>query len=128
MAYLPLALRLLLLPGRLVIKGIDGASVRPLGPFLRGAMHTFVWLFMLMVFATTTYSSPPAVAAPTVTTPRYAPAPRPTPPDGWLTTPPSAAPAIEGAPADGPKYIPLPNNHVDNHDHKSRYCRKHWWC
>jgi hypothetical protein len=120
------AIRLLALPGRLLIRGINRASVRPLGGFLRGAMHGFVWVLALMAISMATYTAPPATAAAPVvhSAPRYTPPPVP---DIFNepTAEPTAPPPAEVPEIDVP-YVPVPD---DDHDFdKPRICHRKWWC
>lgn len=124
MNLLRLAVLLLALPGRLLIRTIDGLKrsngVPPLGPFLRGCVHGFLGLFALMAFSMATL--PPA-PAPTFTyvAPRYTPPPRP------VVLPTSAAPTstAPSTAVEEPAYVPLPD---DEDDGESRFCRRRWWC
>lgn len=101
---LHLAIRLLALPGRLLIRTIDDLKrangVPPLGGFLRGCVHAFIWFvgFVLVV----SVAIPPAptptptrsAASPVPTTrPSYTPPPRPT---GILKPMPTRASAEAG--------------------------------
>lgn len=80
MNLLRLVLVVLALPGRLLIQTIDGLKrangVPPLGKFLRGCVHTFIWFvgFVLLVSATTPPAPTPARSAAS-SAPSYAPMP-----------------------------------------------------
>lgn len=128
-----LAGRLLLLPGRLLIRSIDNARrsnrVSPLNGLQRGSVHGFLAISALIAFSMATHTPPPATASapPTATAPRYTPAPRPTPPEGWVTAAPSTAPSpAVDEPADV-DYIPLPDDGDGDWD-KPRICHRKWWC
>lgn len=131
MALLAALGRLLLLPGRLLIRTIDDLKrsngVPPLGRFLRGCVHGFLGLFALMAFAMSTAPPPAPVAAPIVrTAPSYVPLQRPT---GILSTtaaPSSTPPSTAVDEPDDPVYVPLPDDD-DNWD-KPRICHRKWWC
>lgn len=127
--------RLFGLPSRLLIRHIDGQRAQnrlpPMGWFLRGCMHGFVWLIALMVFSMATHSAPPEpVPVTRPTPPRYVPPPIPT---GVLEPIASEAPEPEPAPAPVPE--PDVDVHVDTDHHDlpdgaltGGYCRRKWWC
>lgn len=94
---LRLVLLALALPGRLLIRTIDdlkrGNGVPPLGKFLRGCVHGFLGLLVLMACAAPTAS--PSTPVPTAS-PRTAPSYSPP-----VTVAPTAPTAPEGSIADG---------------------------
>lgn len=128
--FVRLAQRLLALPGRVLVRWIDGRKavngVPPLGTFLRGCVHGFVWLIALMAFSMATAPAPTPTATPAMhPAPRYDPPPLPAsyaPPTPSFepvpTTPPSE---VEDVP-----HVPPPDD--DDDWDKPRICHRKWWC
>lgn len=120
--------RLLALPGRALIRWLDRRKavnhVPPLGTFLRGCVHGFVWLIALMAFSMATVTPVPT-ATPATPTPATV---RPTPTNSWVEptlAPTSTAPSTAG---DEPVYVPLPDDDDDHDWDKPRVCHRKWWC
>jgi hypothetical protein len=85
-----------------------------------GAVLAFVLLGMACSHDDPAPVEPPA-PAPVAPTQTYTPTPEPT----WTYTP-TPEPTTEPAPVED-HYVPLPNGGDDDH-HKSRFCRRHWYC
>jgi hypothetical protein len=127
-----LAARLLALPGRLLIRWLNDRKrsngVPPLGTFLRGCVHAFLW-FWVMIITVAVLNPVPAtpVAAPPASTtrPSTVPTTRWTPPPTTTPVPtPTTTPPVEDA---DESYVPLPDDDDDD-GRESRFCRKRWYC
>lgn len=124
----------LALPGRLVIRWLDlrrlGNGLRPMGGFLRGSVHGFIWVIALMMFsmATVAPSPEPAPSAARVA-PRYVP---PAVPADVFEPMPTASPAPVDEPTDEEIRIAveeyLREDSNDGDGRESRFCRGKWWC
>jgi hypothetical protein len=127
-------LRLLIaLPGQLLIRAIDDRKrangVPPLGKFLRGCVHGFVWVVVLMAFSmAVTPTVTPASTPPPRIASRYVPPPIPS---GVLQPVGSRTPEAP-APVDVPSVdvpgIDLDRPHLRDGALTGGYCAHKWWC
>jgi hypothetical protein len=121
---------LVALPGRLLVRWLDRKrhenGLLPMGGFLRGSVHGFVWLIALMIFSMATVTPTrtdeiervqPERSRVTELARRY------TPPPTTTVLVPTPTPTSEPEPV----YVPLPDDDDDDWD-KPRICHRKWWC